>query len=226
MTREQIEEVLLLRCRELGQRDVLPRPDRWRAGNGGPTAVGRRGTGARCGTARRPRRRTAAPPPHLDRCRRSRERRGGAARLRAVAARPGRRPGEAAQRGPRPCTTIPLLPSTEINSPSATVWPSNVIVRFTKSMRSAVAPHTAGRPRPRATTAAWAAKPPRDVTMAFAASMPGRSPGEVSSATSTTDSPLSVSSTARSLLSATRPTAAPTDAGRPRPNSSLPTSEL
>ena len=82
-------------------------------------------------------------------------------------------------------------------------------------MRSPPAPQIAGRPMPRATTAACEAEPPLTVRMPVAAIIPGRSPGVVSLMTSRTDSPASVISTAVSLVSAIRPTAAPGEAPSP-----------
>ena len=57
---EQVEEVLLLRGRELDQGGGLLVRDRRRAGSGARPAAGRRGTGARCGTGPRLPRRAAS----------------------------------------------------------------------------------------------------------------------------------------------------------------------
>ena len=82
-------------------------------------------------------------------------------------------------------------------------------------MSSADAPHTAGVPMPRATTAAWLTRPPRDVRMPSAAIMPWRSSGDVSGRTRITRSPASWRSSASSAVKYTWPTAAPGDALRP-----------
>ena len=83
------------------------------------------------------------------------------------------------------------------------------------SMRKSPAPQIAGRPIPRATTAACDAEPPFTVMIPVAAIMPGKSPGVVSLMTRRTESPASAKSTALSLVIAIRPTAAPGEAANP-----------
>ena len=114
-----------------------------------------------------------------------------------------------------PTYATPVAPSIEMTSPARRTCSPAVTVSASWSMRSPPAPQIAGRPMPRATTAACDAEPPLTVRMPVAAIMPGRSPGVVSLMTSRTDSPASVISTAVSLVSAMRPTAAPGDAPRP-----------
>ena len=97
-----------------------------------------------------------------------------------------------------PSTTIPLVPSTEIQSPSDTSTPSTV--NDVGPMRRASAPTTAGLPQPRATTAAWLTRPPLAVRMPSAASMPWTSSGDVSERTSTTRSPRSAAAWASSAV--------------------------
>ncbi len=100
--------------------------------------------------------------------------------------------------GTWPSTTVPLVPSIEIQSPSSTtVSPT---VNDGPEIRSASAPTTAGLPQPRATTAAWLTRPPRAVRMPSAASMPCTSSGEVSLRTSTTFSPRSAAAAASSAV--------------------------
>src|SRR5438034_910680 len=56
--------------------------------------------------------------------------------------------------GSSPAKTSPVVPSMEIESPSLMTLPFTRISRFPRSMSSAAAPDTHGRPSPRATTAA------------------------------------------------------------------------
>jgi hypothetical protein len=62
-----------------------------------------------------------------------------------------------------PNITSPVPPSMETRSPSCTTTSPTVMPCTPNSIASA--PHTAGMPQPRATTAACDAKPPCEVTM-------------------------------------------------------------
>lgn len=64
--------------------------------------------------------------------------------------------------------------------PSATVTPPALKRRCRVSTTMPSAPHTHTLPMPRATTAAWLVFPPRLVSTAWAATMPGRSSSVVS----------------------------------------------
>ncbi len=112
-----------------------------------------------------------------------------------------------------PSTTSPLVPSTEITSPSLTTM--SPTENCLPTILIASAPTTAGVPQPRATTAAWLTRPPRAVRMPSATIIPWTSSGLVSLRTSTTFSPRSAASTASSAVKYTLPTAAPGDAARP-----------
>ena len=68
--------------------------------------------------------------------------------------------GSAAASAISPSTTSPVEPSSEIDSPSATVTP--LAVNDLPLILTFSAPTTAGVPQPRATTAAWLTSPPRD----------------------------------------------------------------
>ena len=71
-----------------------------------------------------------------------------------------------------PSITLPLLPSMVSTSPSRN-WCAPISTDdLSASMRMAVAPQMHGRPKPRATTAAWLVMPPRAVKMPRAAYMP------------------------------------------------------
>ena len=59
-----------------------------------------------------------------------------------------------------------------MKSPSATVVPPTVNRLAWRSTRIASAPHTAGMPSPRATTAAWLLVPPAEVRMPWERIMP------------------------------------------------------
>ena len=80
-------------------------------------------------------------------------------------------------------------------------------------------PQTAGRPIPRATTAACDVFPPRAVRIPWAATMPTRSSGFVSRRTRITFLPASAWSAASRGSKTTAPTAAPGDAAIPRVSS-------
>ncbi len=75
--------------------------------------------------------------------------------------------------------TQPLVPSIAIRSPAWTSVPLTEIVRALRSMVSASAPTTAGRPMPRATSAACDALPPSEVRMPLAAWKPATSSASV-----------------------------------------------
>ena len=112
-----------------------------------------------------------------------------------------------------PSTTFPVVPSSEMTSPSDTVV--SPTVKAVPLMRRASAPTTAGMPQPRATTAAWLTNPPRAVRMPWEACMPCTSSGEVSLRTRITFSPRAAASAAASAVKYALPTAAPGDAARP-----------
>ena len=112
-----------------------------------------------------------------------------------------------------PSTTSPVVPSSEMTSPSLTVTSPAVNERPEILIPSA--PTTAGVPQPRATTAAWLTSPPRAVRMPSATIIPWTSSGLVSLRTRMTCSPLSTASSASSASKYTLPTAAPGDAASP-----------
>ena len=99
------------------------------------------------------------------------------------------------------------------HSPSriSTVFPSTVAVsmRCSTSMSRVSAPHTAGVPNWRATTAAWLVAPPRLVSIPLAANMPCTSSGRVSGRTMMTSLPSPAHRSAVSASNTARPTAAP-----------------
>ena len=101
------------------------------------------------------------------------------------ARQPGCRPRPRRVRRPNR-RSRPVSPSRSSLPPVTAVAPSTIARPCT--------PQMAGRPMPRATTAAWDADPPLLVTMPTEASMPGTSAGEVSWASSTTRAPASASS--------------------------------
>ena len=82
-----------------------------------------------------------------------------------------------------PLITRPVVPSSEIQSPSLNTWPLTRISRFFSSTSMSPAPATQHFPMPRVTTAAWLVMPPREVRMPFATSMPWMSSGVVSART-------------------------------------------
>ena len=77
------------------------------------------------------------------------------------------------------------------------------------------APHTAGRPRPRATTAAWLVSPPREVSTPATTDMAGSSAGDVSGRTRMTGVPSSTASSARQASNTAIPLATPGEAASP-----------
>lgn len=100
--------------------------------------------------------------------------------------------------------------------PSLTRVPSALVkARSGASMVRDSVPQTHTRPMPCATTAVWLVLPPRPVSTARAAIMPGRSSGLVSRRTRTTFSPRPARRTASAELKTAAPTAAPGDAGMP-----------
>ncbi len=126
------------------------------------------------------------------------------------------RPTSDAVSGSAPRWTVPAVPSTETVSPSCTTAPVFVVNRrATGSTVTASAPHTQTLPIPRATTAAWLVLPPRLVSTASAAIMPGRSSGVVSRRTRTVCSPAAARRTASAESKTATPTAAPGEAGTP-----------
>ena len=82
-------------------------------------------------------------------------------------------------------------------------------------MSSALAPVTAGRPMPRATSAAWLALPPSAVRIPRAASKPATSSASVNGRTRMTSRPSAAAATASGALKTISPFAAPGDAATP-----------
>ena len=113
-------------------------------------------------------------------------------------------------------STSPVEPSTEITSPSRIVRPPASNARRSSSTITSPAPTTQHLPMPTATTAACDVRPPREVTMPWAAYIPATSSGEVSGRTRITFPPARARSTAWSASNTTSPTAAPGAAGSPR----------
>ena len=133
---------------------------------------GRRGTCARCGTGRCPRRRSAGPGPRPRRCRRWSAPPAAAACRRAPGAGVRRRPagrrlgGRASPSKYRTTGGRLHRHLAEVDPAGGAVdrddvalvarsWPSTVNCRLATSTSSASAPHTQVLPMPRATTAAW-----------------------------------------------------------------------
>ena len=87
-------------------------------------------------------------------------------------------------------------------------------VSRSRSMTTAEAPTTQGRPMPRATTAAWLVMPPRVVRMPTAACMPCTSSGEVSTRARITVWPCALRCTASSASNTSSPEAAPGRGGQ------------
>ena len=110
----------------------------------------------------------------------------------------------------------PSVPSSAIRSPSSSTVPFTRARRSARSISSSPTPHTAGRPIPRATSAAWLALPPSEVTMPRAAKNPATSSASVKGRISTTWRPDSAASTALSAVKTISPLAAPGDAATPR----------
>ena len=111
--------------------------------------------------------------------------------------------------------TQPLVPSIAIRSPSCTCVPSTVMSFCSRLMASAEAPTTAGRPMPRATSAACDALPPSEVRMPLAAWKPATSSASVKGRTRITSRPSSPAATASAAVNTTSPLAAPGEALTP-----------
>ena len=104
-----------------------------------------------------------------------------------------------------------------ISWPSWSTSPTSVVHESAPTSR-VCAPHTAGRPRPRAITAAWLPMPPREVTTPATTDRAGSSAGEVSVVTRITDRPSSTTSSARQASNTATPRATPGETARPTPN--------
>ena len=112
-----------------------------------------------------------------------------------------------------PRNTSPVSPSIVITSPAASVRPGKRTVPSPTS--TSRAPTTAGRPQPRATTAAWLARPPRLVRIPAARAMPCTSSGDVSPRTRIGVRPSSAARWAASGFVTISPVATPGDAASP-----------
>ena len=111
--------------------------------------------------------------------------------------------------------TCPVVPSIAMLSPShSSVSPTRSSLA-SRSMSSALAPVTAGRPMPRATSAAWLALPPSAVRMPRAAKKPATSSASVNGRTRMTSRPSAPASTAAGALKTISPFAAPGEAATP-----------
>ena len=189
--REDGDEVLPLDDAQLLERGSLL-VGRVRPGSSAarPAAGPRRGTCARSGTGRSPRRPARGRWPRRRRCRRWPARPGARVRMSSAhestvsksaggsAAVEGHLSDHHHARCPRRARSSP--PRRRSRRRTVTWW---------SPIRSASAPTTAGLPQPRATTAAWLTRPPRAVRIPSAASMPWTSSGEVSLRTRITGSP-------------------------------------
>ena len=112
--------------------------------------------------------------------------------------------------------TVPWLPSIAIRSPARTTRsPIRTSPRASSTTTSA-APVTAGRPIPRATSAAWLALPPSLVRIPRAAWKPATSSASVKARTRITSRPSAAALIAAGALSAISPLAAPGEAATPR----------
>ena len=116
--------------------------------------------------------------------------------------------------------TQPRVPSIAIRSPARTTVPFTLIVRCSTSIASASAPTTAGRPIPRATSAACDALPPSDVRIPRAAWKPATSSASVNGRTRITSRPAAAASTASAAVNTTSPFAAPGEALTPSASTS------
>ena len=85
--------------------------------------------------------------------------------------------------------TWPVVPSMAIRSPGRDRGVAHAAVPADRSISSSLAPHTHGRPMPRATSAACEALPPSLVRMPFAAWKPATSSASVNGRTRTTSRP-------------------------------------
>ena len=117
--------------------------------------------------------------------------------------------------GAFPRITSPVVPFSEMKSPSRTTLPPTMN-RFVVSSTS-IASHPATHVFPiwRATTAAWDVIPPFAVRIPRATSIPWMSSGLVSLRTRITSFPSVAHSTALSAWKTTAPVAAPGEAGSP-----------
>ena len=88
--------------------------------------------------------------------------------------------------------------------------------RACRSMSRSPAPVTAGRPMPRATSAACEALPPSEVRMPLAAWKPATSSASVNGRTRMTARPSSAAATASGAVKTMAPLAAPGEAATPR----------
>ncbi len=111
--------------------------------------------------------------------------------------------------------TQPLVPSMAMKSPASTVVPLAEIVSAPRSIFSALAPTTAGRPMPRATSAACEALPPSLVRIPLAAWKPATSSASVNGRTRMTSRPSCSAWTASLAVNTTSPLAAPGEALTP-----------
>ena len=105
-------------------------------------------------------------------------------------------------------TTSPVAPFNVTTCPSRTTHRPARKRRFSSSTTTSPAPTTQLLPQPRATTAAWEVRPPREVSTPWAACIPATSSGEVSWRTRMTCSSRIAISTAFSGSNTTLPTAA------------------
>ena len=111
--------------------------------------------------------------------------------------------------------TQPLVPSIAIRSPSPMVVSPTRISLALRSIVSSPAPTTAGRPMPRATSAACEALPPSEVRIPLAAWKPATSSASVNGRTRITSRPSSPAATASDAVKTTSPLAAPGEAATP-----------
>ncbi len=116
--------------------------------------------------------------------------------------------------------TWPLVPSIAIASPSCRLVPSTDTVFAARSITSAWAPTTAGRPIPRATSAACEALPPSEVRIPLAAWKPATSSASVNGRTRITSRPSSAACTASAAVNTIAPLAAPGEALTPEASTS------
>mmetsp|Transcript_8935 Transcript_8935/g.13332 ORF Transcript_8935/g.13332 Transcript_8935/m.13332 type:complete len:379 (+) Transcript_8935:733-1869(+) len=123
--------------------------------------------------------------------------------------------------GKAPVKSSPVLPLSEMRSPSLISLPPITACFFSSSMSSSPIPQMQVLPHPRATTAAWEVIPPRAVRIPAAACMPPTSSAEVSSRIRIALVPLAKCASTSSVVKAATPTAAPGEAGRPFPRTEL-----
>ena len=128
------------------------------------------------------------------------------------------RPGSTSGTSSR--VTMPVLPSIAIRAPAAITSSPARITRARRSMSSSPAPTTAGRPMPRATSAACEALPPSEVRMPRAAWKPATSSASVNGRARITSRPWAAAATASSAVKTISPLAAPGDAATPRASTS------